>query len=184
MLHTEFRDGNVPAGYEQLRVFKEALDMLPEGVTRVSLRSDTAGYQHDLLKYCERGENERFGRIEFAIGVDVTKEFRKAVLEAEEWKPVMKKGDGKWEPTGREWAEVCFIPNEIAYTGNAPTYRYLATREPLTREVLPGMEQLALPLPTMEMHAQRYKIFGIVTNRDLDGSEIVNWLYGRCGKSE
>lgn len=184
MLHTEFRDGNVPAGYEQLRVFKEALDMLPEGVTRVSLRSDTAGYQHDLLKYCERGENERFGRIEFAIGVDVTKEFRKAVLEAEEWKPVMKKGDGKWEPTGKEWAEVCFIPNEIAYTGNAPTYRYLATREPLTREVLPGMEQLALPFPTMEIHAQRYKIFGIVTNRDLDGSEIVNWLYGRCGKSE
>jgi len=31
VLHTEFRDGNVPAGYEQLRVFKEALDMLPEG---------------------------------------------------------------------------------------------------------------------------------------------------------
>jgi hypothetical protein len=32
VLHTEFRDGNVPAGYEQLRVFKEALAMLPEGV--------------------------------------------------------------------------------------------------------------------------------------------------------
>jgi hypothetical protein len=27
VLHTEFRDGNVPAGYEQLRVFKEALDL-------------------------------------------------------------------------------------------------------------------------------------------------------------
>ena len=56
VLHTEFRDGNVPAGYEQLRVFKEALDMLPEGVENVYLRSDTAGYQHDLLKYCEKGE--------------------------------------------------------------------------------------------------------------------------------
>jgi hypothetical protein len=31
VLHTEFRDGNVPAGYEQLRVFKNALDMLPKG---------------------------------------------------------------------------------------------------------------------------------------------------------
>jgi hypothetical protein len=34
MLHTEFRDGNVPAGHEQLRVFKEALSHLvpgPEG---------------------------------------------------------------------------------------------------------------------------------------------------------
>ena len=68
VLHTEFRDGNVPAGYEQLRVFQEALEMLPEGVTKVYLRSDTAGYEHDLLRYCEKGENKRFGRIEFAIG--------------------------------------------------------------------------------------------------------------------
>jgi hypothetical protein len=28
VLHTEFRDGNVPAGYEQLRVLKEALRQL------------------------------------------------------------------------------------------------------------------------------------------------------------
>jgi hypothetical protein len=96
----------------------------------------------------------------------------------------MKKIDGKWEATGREWAEVCFIPNEIAKSKNAPTYRYIATREPLKQEVLPGMEQLALPFPTMKINTENYKIFGIVTNRDLDGSEIVNWLYARCGKSE
>jgi len=58
VLHTEFRDGNVPAGYEQLRGFKEFLDMLPEGVTRVYLGSDTAGYAHDLLRYCEKGESQ------------------------------------------------------------------------------------------------------------------------------
>jgi hypothetical protein len=184
MLHTEFRDGNVPAGYEQLRVFKEALDMLPESVAKVYLRSDTAGYQHDLLRYCEKGENTRFGRIEFAIGCDVTKEFKKAVSEAEEWKPVMKKVDGKWESTGREWAEICYIPSEIAYSKNAPAYRYMATREPLRQETLPGMEQLSFPFPAMEMNTRSYKIFGIVTNRDLDGSEVVNWLYERCGKSE
>ncbi len=106
VLRSEFRDGNVPAGFEQLRVFKEALDMLPEGVERVYLRSDTAGYQHDLLKYCEKGENKRFGRIEFAIGADVTKEFKKAVAEAEEWKPVMKDG----RETGKEWAEDLLHP--------------------------------------------------------------------------
>ena len=100
VLHTEFRDGNVPAGYEQLRVLKEALDMLPEGVKNVYLRSDTAGYQHDLLKYCEKGENKRFGRIEFAIGADVTKEFKKAVAEEEEWKPVMKEIKGEMRKTG------------------------------------------------------------------------------------
>jgi hypothetical protein len=52
MLYTEFRDGNVPT--EQLRVLKEALAMLPEGVKKVYLRSDTAGYQHNLLKYCDK----------------------------------------------------------------------------------------------------------------------------------
>ncbi len=179
VLHTEFRDGNVPAGYEQLRVFKEALDMLPEGVENVYLRSDTAGYQHDLLKYCEKGENKRFGRIEFAIGADVTKEFKKAVAEAEEWKPVMK----EMRETGKEWAEVCFVPNVIAFAKNAPVYRYLATRELLAQPELPGMEA-ELPFPTMTMEKKRYKIFGIVTNRDTEGNELINWLHKRCGKSE
>ena len=35
VLHTEFRDSNVPAGFEQLRVFKEALGGLPEWITTV-----------------------------------------------------------------------------------------------------------------------------------------------------
>ena len=82
VLHTEFRDGNVPAGHEQLRVFLHALSLLPPGVKTVRLRSDTAGYQHELLSYCDRGRDERFGRIEFAIGADVTPEFKKAVCEA------------------------------------------------------------------------------------------------------
>jgi len=39
LLCTEFSDGNVPAGHEKLRVFQEALEMLPEGVKTVRLRS-------------------------------------------------------------------------------------------------------------------------------------------------
>jgi len=50
------RDGNVPAGHEQLRVLKEALSLLPEG-------------------------HERFGKIEFAAGSDVTAAFKKAASE-------------------------------------------------------------------------------------------------------
>ena len=33
------------------------------------LRSDTAGYQRELLRYCAEGGDERFGVIEFAVGV-------------------------------------------------------------------------------------------------------------------
>ena len=182
MLYTEFRDGNVPAGYEQLRVLKEALELFPEGVKKVYLRSDTAGYQHDLLKYCEK-KDSRFGRIEFAIGADVTSEFKKAIAEAEEWKPVMKEVKGEMRKTGKEWAEVCFVPNAIGSSRNGPVYRYLATRELPYQETLPGMEG-QLPFPTMEMSSTRYKIFGIVTNRDMEGSTLINWFHERCGKSE
>jgi hypothetical protein len=185
VLHTEFRDGNVPAGYEQLRVFTEALAMLPEGVTKVYHRSDTAGYQHDLLRYCEKGENKRFGRIEFAIGADVTKEFKKAVADVEEsaWKPVMKEVPGGMSKTGKEWADVCFVPAAICHSKKDPVYRYVATRELLGQPELPGMEG-QLPFPTIKMKTQSYKIFGIVTNRDLEGGELVDWLHKRCGKSE
>lgn len=144
VVHTEFRDGNVPAGYEQLRVFKEALGLLPEGIKKVRLRSDTAGYQHDLLKYCEMLKNERFGRIEFAIGCDVTAEFKKAVAEVAEpeWQPVTKKVKGREVDTGKQWAEVCFVPNAIGHSKNGPGYRYLATREVMEEQLtLAGWEK-------------------------------------------
>ena len=72
IVHSEFRDGNVPAGHQQLRVLTEALEHLPDGVEKVMLRSDTAGYQQELLRYCAEGRDQRFGVIEFAVGVDVT----------------------------------------------------------------------------------------------------------------
>jgi len=36
----------------------------------------------------------------------------------------------------------------------------------------------------MTFEKKRYKVFGIVTNRDRDGSEVVDWLHTRSGKSE
>ena len=87
----------MPADFQQLRVFKEALDCLSEGLKKVRLRSDIAGYQHDLLKYCATGKNSRFSVIEFAIGCNVTKEFKQAVAQVaeSEWKPMYKTAYGK-----------------------------------------------------------------------------------------
>ncbi len=188
IIHTEFRDGNVPAGYEQLRVFKEALAFLPEGVEDVRLRSDTAGYQHDLLRYCENGENKRFGKIEFAISCDVTSEFKKAVAKVleEEWQPIYKEINGKREKTEQEWAEVCFVPNAISHSKKGLEYRYLAIREQMSEQLsLPGMPiQLNLPFQTLNMHQLDYKIFGTVTNMDWNGEDLIHWQHERCGKSE
>lgn len=188
VLHTEFRDGNVPAGYEQLRALKDALAHLPKGVKTVRLRSDTAGYQHDLMRYCDTAENKRFGRIEFAIGADVTPEFKKAVLEAPEsqWHPIYREVKGKLVETGRQWAEVCFVPNAIGHSKKGPYYRYLAIREELKQVKLPGLEeQKELPFPDAQMSGRRYKVFGVVTNMmDWAGEELIRWHYKRCGKSE
>jgi hypothetical protein len=187
MLLSEFRDGNVPAGYDLLRPFKRALGLVPAGVNKIYLRSDTAGYLVDLLKYCAEGKNERFGVIEFAIGTPVTEAFRLSVREIPEpaWHRLFKVIDGKLVDTGQEWAEVCFVPNWMGRKKDGPTYRYLAIREPLEQQALPGMEeQLALPFPTMDWGTVTYKVTGIVTNREIPGDELIRWYRGRCGKSE
>lgn len=195
LVYSEFRDGNVPAGFEQLRILQEALEHLPVGVDKVMLRSDTAAYQHDLLGYCASGKNARFGVIDFAVGSDVTAEFRRTVAEVPEqdWKPLREDMDGFWVATGREWAWVpLYVPNEVCKSKGDPDYWYLATREILKQPPLPGLkvehEQLALPFKTLTMGGPdrklEYKVFGAVTNLTWPGDKVLRWLYQRCGKSE
>lgn len=187
MLFSEFRDGNVPADYDLLRPFKQALELVCAGVKRVYLRSDSAGYYVDLLKYCAEGVNQRFGVIEFAVGADVTPAFRQAVREIAEsdWSRLFRVVDGTLEDTGQEYAEVCFVPNWAAVKKGGATYRFLAIREPLAQQPLPGMgDQLSLPFQTMCWDTVQYKITGIVSNRDIPGDELIWWYRERCGKSE
>ena len=185
MLHTEFRDGNVPAGHEQLRVLKDALEALPAGVERVSMRSDSAGYQQELLEYCAEGENERFKVIDFAVSADVTAAFRAAVRDVkdEDWRTLHRQMKDTLVPTKQQWAEVCFVPNWAAKSKKQPEYRFLAIREPLDQPALPGM-QADLPFPVVEFNTQAYKLFGVVSNRMGSGEEIIRWHRERCGKSE
>ena len=185
VVHTEFRDGNVPAGHQQLRALKESLECLPAGVERVNLRSDTAGYQQELLRYCAEGRDERFGVIEFAVGVDVTAEFRRAVSEVaeEEWQTLHREVGERRVDTGQQWAEVNFVPNWIGHSKNSPNCRFIAVREPLRNPSLPGMGDLSVPI--MEMgDGGWYKVFGVAANRGLPGDELVWWYRQRCGKGE
>src|SRR3954447_5123179 len=185
MLYSEFRDGNVPAGHEQLRVMKESLSHLPDSVKKVSLRSDTAGYQEELLLYCGEGKDPRFGVIEFAIGADVTEAFRAAVLATPEdaWKPLIRRVDDKPQQTDQEWAEVCYVPNWAGHSRQRADYRFLAVREPL-RQLALG-DEAQLPFPT-QVFGQTgvHKLFGVVTNRQGPGDSVIWWLRERCGKSE
>ena len=190
VLHSEFRDGNVNAGFEQLRVLEESLAMLPEGVKAVSMRSDTAGYQWDLLRYCAEGKSERFGEIDFVVGADVTPELKRAAREVRrsEWTSI--KCEGK-ETAVHEWAEICFVPNNASTKKDGPTYRFVAIRELLEQQEIEGMEsQQTLPFPTAEFEGGaggrlQYKLHAVVTNdTESGGEDIIRRYWGRCGRSE
>ena len=185
MLYSEFRDGNVPAGHEQLRVLKESLRHLPDSVKKVSLRSDTAGYQEDLLLYCGEGKDRRFGVIAFAVGADVTEAFRAAVLATppDAWQPLIRWVDDKPQQTDQEWAEICYVPSWAGHSRKRADYRFLAIREPL-RQLALG-DEAQLPFPTQGFGRKGvYKLFGVVTNRKGPGDGVIWWLRERCGKSE
>ena len=192
VVHSEFRDGNVNAGYDQLRILKESLAMLPAGVETVSMRSDTAGHQWDLIRYCVEGKNERFGVIDFAIGAKVTTELKNAIREVDEadWKPIPRIKNGECEDTEQQWAEVWFESNASSHKKGGARLRFIATREPVKQLEIAGMEsQQTLPFPTVDMDAGaetiQYKVHALVTNRlEMPGELVIQWIRGRCGRSE
>jgi hypothetical protein len=45
--------------------------------------------------------------------------------------------------------------------------------------------QRVLPLPVMDFGSnRRHELFGVVTNRNISGDELIHWQRARCGKSE
>jgi hypothetical protein len=204
MVGTQLRGGNVSPGYEQFEELKRILSVVPEGIKKVTIRSDTAGYQEALLRYCAEGKNERFGEIDFTVSCKVGDGFKqatKAVPEVE-WKPILKEekkgGMSICMNTGEEWASVNYVPDWVVKS-NAE-YRFIAIRErtelkkgenpaQLTIfEVIEDMErenEQIKRLHITEMKGLVYKVFGIVTNKtEEDGNEIIDIHRRRCGKSE
>jgi hypothetical protein len=194
VLHSEFRDGNVPAGWDIIRVFKEALACLPEGVEQVFMRQDTAAYATEVLAWCEREkEHPQYGRILFTISADVTSALREEIAKVTDWTPEVT--HGKQSPTKREWAEVVFVPNDHAVlTDIFEPFRYIVVRERLGDQLrLLDVESRpqqtdklnGLPFPTMVLENVAYKVGAIVTNRrSEDAAKLIGWHYERCGKSE
>ena len=204
MVGTQFRGGNVPPCSEYLEELIRNLSTSPEGIKKVTFRSDTAGYQENLLKYCAEGKNERFGVIDFTVSckvVDSFKEASKAVPE-EHWKPVLKEVNEGGVPilktTGQEWAQVSYMPDWMV--DSEAEYRFIAIRELVElkkgenpaqmtiSEVMEDMERENKQIKKLhltEMKGLAYKVFGIVTNLpEEDGSKVVVFHHERCGKSE
>ena len=188
MLYSEFRDGNTPAGYEQLRDLQDSLRYLPASVKKVSLRSDSAGYQPEILLYCGEGKDPRFGVIEFAVsarrdGGVPSGGFGRDGKRSEAADPEV---EGEPQQTGQEWAEVCYVPDWAGHSRERADYRFLAIREPL-RQLEPGNPGNTPLYPLLTENLGRkgtYKLFGVVTNRKDAGDKVIWWLRDRRGKSE
>ena len=120
MLADEFREGNVPASRDIIRLVDEAYEVLPPGPWRVKIRSDSAGYQQECLDHWDsRG-------WEFAVSADMSQGQRQEI----ERLPVRSWQIWKTEKGGviREWAEVPYVPTRQYERRDSQPYRYLAIR--------------------------------------------------------
>ena len=62
---------------------KHTVGSLPEGVEHISFRSDSAGYQHDMMQWCNEKVSSRT-RVAFAIRGDMSPQFPWGVETVEE----------------------------------------------------------------------------------------------------
>ncbi len=121
----EYRDGNVPAGMETLRLIQRAFASLPATVTTCYFRADTACYDARTLKWLAdpaRPGGPR-GPIGFTIGADMTTDLRQVCAAVPEtaWQLVEDRPDETVACT-----EVEFFPGD--WPKLAQPLRYVALR--------------------------------------------------------
>ncbi|MFH1140508.1 MAG: transposase [Chloroflexota bacterium] len=157
----EFRDGNVPASKDIIRVVDEAYEMLPPGKWEVKVRSDSAAYEQDVL---DHWNGNKWG---FAVSADMSPQLRQEVerLPADAWRA------WKIERGGvvREWAEVPYVPAREYEEKDSHPYRYVAIR--LRRQQGELFEDGA-----------QVRHFAVVTNLwDMEGQALLEWQRGKAG---
>jgi hypothetical protein len=166
VLADEFRDGNVPASKDTVRVVDEAYESLParEGGWQVSVRSDSAAYEQEVLNHWA----ERNWR--FAVSADMSRQLRAEIeaLPPQAWQAWRVEAKGYV----REWAEVPFVPTRLPERRDLQPYRYLAIRIRPPQGLLFGDGSSA-------------KHFAVVTNDwETEGQALLQWHRGKAGTIE
>ena len=202
----ESRDGNVPAALDNRRALEEALLQLPGAVRQVTLRTDGAGYQEDVIRACNdpafrRAETRRFGTVGLICGATRSEPLMAEVarLADDAWRPA--KGPVETPDAGPASDSVALECAELPYvpaTTNGLKPRHVI-RYVVTRRALPG----ALGLDEGDLPAAdgrpAYRIRAYMTNfpapdairaekanglRVLDAAEVVAAAHERCGRGE
>lgn len=164
----EFRDGNVPAGMENLRLIKQGFASLPASVSARFLRGDSALYEEAVLKWLadEEREGGPKGFIGFSISADMTKELSAAcaAMPAAGWKLIEERNH-----------ETVFAAEVEFTSGNWPKdaepLRYVAVKFVGKQLDLEGRVAI--------------KHLAVVSNRrDLDTEPLLRWHWQKAGTIE
>lgn len=164
----EFRDGNVPAGMENLRLIQRAFASLPSTVRERYFRADSACYEESVLKWLADPDRKvgSKGEIGFTISADMTVELRALCERVPEksWQLVE-------ERVGEtvHCAEVEFTPGN--WSKQAKPLRYLAVRFTARQGELFG-------------DGQRIKYLAVVTNREGAVVDLLRWHWQKAGTIE
>jgi hypothetical protein len=176
ILADEFRDGNVPAAFDLLTSLTRSIEMLPDTVTEVRYRADSASYNHDLMDALKPGlliHNRRI-KIVFAISADMSESLKGTIEELPEeiWKPLRKVTNKGLIAGRKEWAEVVFVPSKTKEKKDDTPDRYLAIR------VRPSQGELF-------SDGNAYRYYAVVTNNWVwDGERLLQWHREKCGTVE
>jgi hypothetical protein len=163
ILHDEFRDGHIPAGCGNVRVLQQAVANLPQGVTQIRLRADSALYETAVLRWCEDH------RVEYVISADCSAQLKTELRRLPEtaWHLEREEPDAT-----REWAEVPYVPSDGDHRKNRPCVRrYLAVRV--------QKRQGSLFADGSSVH-----YFALVTNRAGEGLALLQWHREKAGTIE
>jgi hypothetical protein len=164
----EYRDGNVPAGMNNLPLIRRGFASLPATVTEFYFRADSACYEESVLKWLANPEREGGpkGEIGFTISADMTPELRK-VCEAVPDKSWQLAEERPHETV--QCAEVEFTPGN--WSKDAKPLRYLA---------------LCIRAKQGELFANgsTTRYLAVVTNREGKPVELLRWHWQKAGTIE
>jgi hypothetical protein len=172
VLADEFRDGNVPAQKEPLRVTQRAFQALPTTVGEYYFRGDSACWEKELLTWLrdEKRADGPQGLITFGISVRMTPNLKKHIerLPEPQWKSYREDSESV-----RECADVLnYWPEEEDRPEGAGPLRYIAIR------VRKRQGQLFAD-------GSEVKYFAVASNQwDWDAVRLLNWQREKAGTIE
>lgn len=164
----EYRDGNVPAGMDNLPLIQRGFANLPATVQEYYFRADSACYEEAVLKWLadpDRAGGPK-GPIGFTISADMTEQLQevcRAVPEGD-WKVVQERASETVS-----CADVEFTPGD--WPKDAQPLRYIAVR-------------LQARQGELFSNGRNVRYLAVVTNRTGEASELLRWHWQKAGTIE